>query len=212
MHARPLVGRLTRALRRDLPFLHIITGSRQSGKTTAPPLGLVESAGAEGLDRELGRPVPVLSLRALELAGDAGGVRLGPGRDGAGARRPADGDRRQAGAPATCSGWRRAGSPKLIFWNDALVTAFAGGDFAAARADRPWWGRLAENAVGEHLLNGLDPATHRLFYWRERDREANFVVRGPRGAWALEVKSGADGVLRERPGEAVRVKAGGFPS
>lgn len=118
-------------------------------------------------------------------------------------------------------GRRRAGSPKLIFWNAALVTAFAGGDFAAARADRAWWGRLVENAAGAHLLGGLDPATHRVFYWRERDREADFVVAGARRVWALEVKSGADAGTPARGLEALvaarpeirpfLVGAGGMP-
>lgn len=87
-------------------------------------------------------------------------------------------------------GRRRAGSPKLVLWNNALVTAFLGEPAAATRSDGPWRGRLVENAVGAHLLNGLDPATHAVYYWRERDDEADYVVKTPNGLWALEVKSG----------------------
>ena len=88
-------------------------------------------------------------------------------------------------------GRRRAGSPKLIFWNNALVTAYLGDPRERALRDPAWRGRLVENAVGGHLLAGLDPATHQVYYWRERDREVDFVVKTPRALWALEVKSGA---------------------
>lgn len=88
-------------------------------------------------------------------------------------------------------GRKRASSPKLAFWNNALITAYRGEDFERTRRDAAWWGRLVENAVAAHLLNGLDRATHQLYYWRDRDSEVDYVVETPRGLWALEVKSGA---------------------
>ncbi len=90
---------------------------------------------------------------------------------------------------------KRGSSPKLAFWNNALVTAYLGEDFRRARQDSAWWGRLLENAVAAHLLNGLDPATHGLYYWREGDDEVDYVLRTPKSLFALEVKSGA----AERP-------------
>ena len=89
-------------------------------------------------------------------------------------------------------GRKRSGSPKLMFWNNALVTAYLGGGFKQTRQDRAWWGRLVENAAGAHLLNGLDHMTHQIYYWREKDQEVDFVVRTPKSLWAIEVKSGRD--------------------
>ena len=50
--------------------------------------------------------------------------------------------------------------------------------------------------MGAHLLNRSAGTNVEVFYWRERGREVNFVVRvGARGA-AIEVKSGtAKGTL-----------------
>jgi predicted AAA+ superfamily ATPase len=89
-------------------------------------------------------------------------------------------------------GRKRAGSPKLVFWNNALVTAYLGGGFSDTRRDLPWWGRLVENAAGAHLLNGLDRVTHEVTYWRDGNDEVDFVIKTPKKFWAVEVKSGLD--------------------
>ena len=84
---------------------------------------------------------------------------------------------------------RRSSSPKLAVFNTALMTAMSGLGFEQARADRAFWGRLTESAVGAHLLNAAT-ATRQVFYWRDRNREVDFAVRdGPR-LTAIEVKSG----------------------
>lgn len=85
---------------------------------------------------------------------------------------------------------RRASSPKLIVWNNALVTSLAQVGFEEALGDPSLWGRLVENAAGAHLRSHLWGAPHRLTYWRERSDEVDFVVRGARDTWAIEVKSG----------------------
>ncbi|HVA66254.1 MAG TPA: ATP-binding protein [Elusimicrobiota bacterium] len=95
-------------------------------------------------------------------------------------------------------GRKRAGSPKLVFWNNALVTAYSGDDFSHTRQDLPWWGRLVENAVGGQLLNGLDRVTHQVLYWRDGNDEVDFVIKTPRKFWAVEVKSG-----RDKPGQGL---------
>ena len=91
---------------------------------------------------------------------------------------------------------RRASIPKLNVLNTALMSSLSGYTFQEARADRTFWGRLVESAVGAHLFNTGTPEV-RLHYWRHRNREVDFVlVRGPRIA-GVEVKSGA---RRTRPG------------
>ena len=91
---------------------------------------------------------------------------------------------------------RRASIPKLQVFNNALMTAHSDRTLAEARADRPFWGRLVESAVGAHLINSALTGACTLHYWRERDREVDFVVRRGQRLAAVEVKSGRTGKLR----------------
>jgi uncharacterized protein len=46
--------------------------------------------------------------------------------------------------------------------------------------------------VGAHLLAQAQLAPQRVMYWRERDREVDYVVETPTALAALEVKSGRE--------------------
>ena len=85
---------------------------------------------------------------------------------------------------------RRSSSPKLQVLNTALMTAGSGLTLSQARADPELWGRLVESAVGAHLANAAAAGTCEVFYWRERNRKVNFVVRSVGAVTAIEVKSG----------------------
>ena len=85
---------------------------------------------------------------------------------------------------------RRASSPKLQVLNTALITAQAGITLGRARADHAFWGRLVESAVGAHLANAAATGECEVHYWRERNREVDFVLRAGRALVAIEVKSG----------------------
>jgi uncharacterized protein len=85
---------------------------------------------------------------------------------------------------------QRGSSPKLQVMNTALMTAQSGLSPNEARADPEFRGRLVESAVGAHLANAAAGGTCDLFYWRERNREVDFVVRAGRTVIAIEVKSG----------------------
>lgn len=85
---------------------------------------------------------------------------------------------------------RRGSSPKLQVLNTALMTAPLGLSMDEARSDRSFWGRLVESAVGAHLANAQNAGTCKVFYWRERNREVDFVVQAGRSLTAIEVKSG----------------------
>jgi predicted AAA+ superfamily ATPase len=89
----------------------------------------------------------------------------------------------------------RGSSPKLVLWNNALVSAMNLRSFDATRADAATWGRLVENAVGLHLLNHLQSLPYEITYWRHRNSEVDYVVRTPEAIWAIEVKSGRPGAL-----------------
>lgn len=81
---------------------------------------------------------------------------------------------------------QRGSIPKLLALNTGLVTALDGRPMPRIRDDLETWGRLVETAVGAHLAN----ADLRLSYWRERNREVDWVV-DHHGPVAFEVKSGA---------------------
>ena len=83
----------------------------------------------------------------------------------------------------------RATSPKLNVLNTALMTASSGYTFAEAQADRSFWGRLVETAVGAHVINTM-PNNVRAYYWRERTDEVDFVLRRGQRVVPIKVKSG----------------------
>lgn len=85
---------------------------------------------------------------------------------------------------------QRASSPKFMVMNTALMAAQSGRTFAEARADHEFWGRLTESAVGAYLVNAAAQHDFEVFYWRNRNREVDFVVRAGRRLTAIEVKSG----------------------
>ena len=90
----------------------------------------------------------------------------------------------------------RASSPKINVLNTALMTAPTGHSLQEAQADRSYWGRVVESAVGAHLYNTKGVAT-RVHFWRDPPHEVDYVIaRGPH-LLGIEVKSGG---LRSRQG------------
>lgn len=87
---------------------------------------------------------------------------------------------------------KRASSPKLNVLNTALMTAQSGYSFEEAYADRSYWGRLVESAVGAHLYN-LGFPDYQLYYWREDSDEVDFVLKKGSRLLAIEVKTGDRG-------------------
>lgn len=88
---------------------------------------------------------------------------------------------------------QRGSSPKLQVLNTALITAQSQLTPRAARADRAFWRRLTESAVGAHLANAAAAGDCELFYWREANREVDFVVETGQRLVAIEVKSSERG-------------------
>ena len=85
---------------------------------------------------------------------------------------------------------RRGSSPKLQVLNNALMSVQSGLTLQEAREDPAYWGRLTESAVGAHLANAAASGECRLSYWRDKNREVDFVVEVGRKLFAVEVKSG----------------------
>ncbi len=85
---------------------------------------------------------------------------------------------------------QRGSSPKLQVWNNALISAQSPLSFEETQQDKERWGRLVESAVGAHLLNETRGTKVELFYWRERNREIDFILKKGPNITAIEVKSG----------------------
>jgi predicted AAA+ superfamily ATPase len=91
---------------------------------------------------------------------------------------------------------QKASSPKFSVYNTALMSAQSGKTFKQAREDSIFWGRLVESAVGAYLLNSIRGTQIELFYWREGDKEVDFVLRNGNFIAAIEVKSGRESISR----------------
>ena len=80
--------------------------------------------------------------------------------------------------------------PKLMVYNTALLSVQSGMKFEAAFTNPREWGRWVESAIGMFLLNQADELGFKMYYWRERDDEVDFVIEYNRKSMAIEVKSG----------------------
>ena len=109
--------------------------------------------------------------------------------------------------------------PKLIVYNSALFSVQSGIDFNRAYTTPKLWGRWVESAVGAHLLNQADEYDYRLYYWRVRDNEVDFIIEYNRQCIAIEVKSGRRttnnglALFKEQfhPAQSFVVGSGGVP-
>ena len=86
---------------------------------------------------------------------------------------------------------QRGSSPKLQVFNTALMTALSEAGPEGVLADPASRGRVVESVVGSHLVNAEARCICSIYYWREGDREVDFIVRTARELVAIEVKSGA---------------------
>jgi predicted AAA+ superfamily ATPase len=91
---------------------------------------------------------------------------------------------------------QRNSSPKFAVFNTALMTAQTNKTFKEARADHAFWGRLIESTIGAHLLNSIRGTHIEVSYWREEDKEVDFILKRGDSITAIEVKSGQEGFNR----------------
>lgn len=109
--------------------------------------------------------------------------------------------------------------PKMMVYNTALLSVQSGMSFNSAFTTPRVWGRWVESAVGAYLLNEADEYDYKLYYWRERDDEVDFVIDANGKLFAIEVKSGHRtgnqglGVFKGmfHPAQAFVVGSGGVP-
>ena len=84
----------------------------------------------------------------------------------------------------------RSSSPKFQVFNNALFTAQDIYSFQSAKMKPEYWGRLVESAIGSHLLNNSYSERFNLYYWRENNKEVDFILEKDRKLISIEVKSG----------------------
>lgn len=87
---------------------------------------------------------------------------------------------------------KRGSIPKYQVYNNALKDIYVNEDFKHAVMDRKLWGRIYESAVGCYLMNEAFRKRMQLFYWRDGDKEVDFVLQKKDRIVAIEVKSNAE--------------------
>lgn len=87
---------------------------------------------------------------------------------------------------------KRSSSPKFQVHNTALISAQRNELFDEIKEDPKEWGRIVESAIGTHLVNSALTEGFKIYYWRERNDEVDFVLERRGKIIGLEVKSGGD--------------------
>lgn len=86
---------------------------------------------------------------------------------------------------------KRASSPRFQVLNNALMSIYSNHSLDSVRNDPATWGRHVESAIGAHLANAARTSGIKLYYWRERNDEIDFVLEYKGKVIGIEVKSGA---------------------
>lgn len=89
---------------------------------------------------------------------------------------------------------KRQSVPKILTYNNALMTAYRGKELERDMADPMVWGRWVESAVGAYLLDFAEEQDAHVYYWRDRNDEVDFIVEYQGDIVAIEVKSGRRGM------------------
>jgi len=83
----------------------------------------------------------------------------------------------------------RSSSPKFQVHNNALLSAIDARSLHDIRIDHAAWGRVIESAIGAYLVNQAIRDNFRVFYWRNRNDEVDFILANRDKIVAIEVKS-----------------------
>lgn len=81
-------------------------------------------------------------------------------------------------------------SPKFQVLNTALMSAQIHTPLNQVKQRPELWGRIVESSIGAHLANGIKGKNIELYYWRENNKEVDFVLVKNKSVVAIEVKSG----------------------
>lgn len=84
---------------------------------------------------------------------------------------------------------QRASSPKWQVRDNALLSVMSGKTFDQVKNDPAIFGRFVESAIGTHLLNSKKENKTNLYYWREGDKEVDYIIEYDNKIISIEVKS-----------------------
>ena len=62
--------------------------------------------------------------------------------------------------------------------------------FEEIKAQPDKWGRVVESAIGAHLINYSENGKFKIYYWKDRNDEVDFVLQKGGQLIGIEVKSG----------------------
>jgi predicted AAA+ superfamily ATPase len=80
--------------------------------------------------------------------------------------------------------------PKFQVYNNALRNVYADEDFVDAVQNPKSWGRYVESAIGAYLVSQSQIIGYKVYYWRDKSDEVDFVLVYRGRKVAIEVKSG----------------------
>ena len=87
----------------------------------------------------------------------------------------------------------RASSPKFQVHNSALISSHRNEIFKEIVIKPKEWGRMVESSIGAHLINHSLTDGFEVHYWREKNKEVDFVIEKRGKVVALEIKSSTAG-------------------
>lgn len=80
--------------------------------------------------------------------------------------------------------------PKFQVYNNALRNAYADEDFNEVIENPQTWGRYMESAIGAYLVSQAQICDYKVYYWRDKADEVDYVLVRRKKKVAIEVKSG----------------------
>ena len=80
--------------------------------------------------------------------------------------------------------------PKFQVYNNALRNVYADEDFTEAVQNPKLWGRYVESAVGAYIVSQAQIVGYKVYYWRDKSEEVDYVITYRNRKVAIEVKSG----------------------
>ena len=87
---------------------------------------------------------------------------------------------------------QRASAPKFQVFNNALKAVYNDLTFKEAILNRKEWGRIFESAIGAHIVSNAFTGNYEVFYWREKDKEVDYILKKKNRIVAIEVKSNSE--------------------
>lgn len=80
--------------------------------------------------------------------------------------------------------------PKFQVHNNALRNVYNDLDYTSMLEDPMAWGRYVESAVGAYLVSQSQVLDYKIYYWREKNDEVDYILLRRGKKVAIEVKSG----------------------